>query len=32
LVGREIALDDAPAALMAMDEFVGTGISVITKF
>ncbi len=32
LVGREIALDDAPAALMAMDEFVGTGISVITRF
>ncbi len=32
LVGREIALDDAPAALMAMDEFVGTGIRVITRF
>ena len=32
LVGRHIALDDAPAALMAMDQFDGTGISVITQF
>jgi alcohol dehydrogenase len=32
LVGREIALVDAPAALMAMDRFEGTGISVVTTF
>ena len=32
LVGRQISLDEAPAALMAMDKFEGTGISVITKF
>ncbi len=32
LVGRHISLDDAPAALMAMDRFEGTGISVITRF
>ena len=32
LVGRHITLDDAPAALMAMDQFDGTGISVITQF
>ncbi len=32
LVGRHISLDDAPAALMAMDRFDGTGISVITTF
>jgi alcohol dehydrogenase len=30
LIGRTIGLDDAPAALMAMDKFAGTGISVIT--
>jgi alcohol dehydrogenase len=32
LVGRKISLDEAPAALMAMDRFEGTGISVITSF
>jgi alcohol dehydrogenase len=32
LVGRHITLDDAPAALMAMDQFDGLGISVITRF
>jgi alcohol dehydrogenase len=30
LVGRTISLDEAPAALMTMDKFAGTGISVIT--
>jgi alcohol dehydrogenase len=29
LIGRTIGLDDAPAALMEMDKFAGTGISVI---
>jgi alcohol dehydrogenase len=29
LIGRTIGLDEAPAALMAMDKFAGTGISVI---
>jgi alcohol dehydrogenase len=32
LVGRHIGLSDAPSALMRMDEFEGTGISVITSF
>jgi alcohol dehydrogenase len=32
LIGKEIALDEAPAALMAMDRFEGTGISVVTRF
>ena len=32
LVGKHLALDEAPAALMAMDQFEGTGISVITRF
>ena len=32
LVGKQIRLDEAPAALMAMDRFEGTGISVITSF
>jgi alcohol dehydrogenase len=32
LVGREISLNEAPAALMAMDDFTGTGISVVTRF
>jgi alcohol dehydrogenase len=32
LVGRHISLDEAPAALMAMDKFEGTGISVVTRF
>jgi alcohol dehydrogenase len=30
LIGTTIGLDEAPAALMAMDKFAGTGISVIT--
>jgi alcohol dehydrogenase len=29
LVGRHISLDEAPAALMAMDKFEGTGITII---
>ncbi len=32
LIGRLFTLDDAPAALMAMDKYDGTGISVITQF
>jgi alcohol dehydrogenase len=32
LVGKHISLDEAPAALMAMDRFEGLGISVITRF
>jgi alcohol dehydrogenase len=32
LIGRTIALADAPAALMAMDQFSGTGITVISAF
>jgi len=32
LVGKRISLDDAPRALMDMDKFEGTGISVITSF
>lgn len=32
LLGREIALDEAPAALAAMDRFEGRGITVITRF
>lgn len=32
LIGRHITLDEAPAALMAMDKFDGLGISVITQF
>lgn len=32
LIGREIALDEAPAALMAMDRFDGIGITVVTRF
>jgi alcohol dehydrogenase len=32
LVGKTISLEEAPAALMAMDRFEGTGISVITSF
>lgn len=32
LIGKHITLDDAPAALMAMNSFDGLGISVITKF
>lgn len=30
LIGKEIGLDAAPAALMAMDKFEGTGMTVIT--
>ncbi len=32
LIGKHITLDEAPAALMAMDKYDGTGISVITRF
>lgn len=32
LVGRRMTLDEAPAALMAMDRFEGTGIGVVTSF
>lgn len=32
LLGEEIALDEAPAALMAMDRFEGRGITVVTRF
>jgi alcohol dehydrogenase len=32
LVGKRISLDESPTALMAMDRFEGTGISVITSF
>lgn len=32
LIGRHYGLDEAPAALMAMDRFEGTGIGVITRF
>ena len=32
LVGRTMSLDEAPAALMAMDRFDGVGIGVVTRF
>jgi alcohol dehydrogenase len=32
LIGRSISLDEAPQALMAMDQFAGTGITVIDRF
>jgi alcohol dehydrogenase len=32
LVGRTYALDEAPAALMAMGDFEGVGIGVVTRF
>jgi len=32
LIGRTISLDEAPTALMAMDQFAGTGITVISSF
>jgi alcohol dehydrogenase len=32
LIGRTIQLDEAPAALMTMDQFAGTGITVIASF
>ena len=32
LIGKKISLDEAPAALTAMDSFEGTGIGVVTRF
>jgi len=32
LVGKKISLDEAPAALMAMGDFDGIGIGVVTQF
>jgi alcohol dehydrogenase len=32
LIGKRIGLDEAPEALMNMDRFEGTGISVVTRF
>ncbi|MGE0283168.1 MAG: zinc-binding dehydrogenase, partial [Rhizobiaceae bacterium] len=32
LIGRTYSLDEASAALMAMDKFEGTGIGVVTRF
>ena len=32
LVGKKITLEEAPAALMAMDRFEGIGINVVTSF
>jgi alcohol dehydrogenase len=32
LVGRHISLEDAPAALVAMNDFAGVGIGVIDRF
>lgn len=32
LLGKRISLEEAPAALMAMDRFEGTGIGVIDRF
>ena len=32
LVGKRMRLDEAPAALMKMDQFPGIGISVVTSF
>jgi alcohol dehydrogenase len=32
LIGSRISLDEAPAELAAMDQFKGTGISVVTRF
>ena len=32
LVGRRIALDEAPAALAAMDRFPGVGVTVVDRF
>ena len=32
LIGRTYSLDEAPAALMAMGNFEGTGIGVVTQF
>ena len=32
LVGRRISLEQSIAALMAMDKFEGTGVTVVTEF
>ncbi|OQM77605.1 zinc-dependent alcohol dehydrogenase family protein [Manganibacter manganicus] len=32
LIGKRIGLEDAPAALMAMSDFEGIGIGVVTRF
>jgi alcohol dehydrogenase len=32
LIGQTISLDEAPTALMTMDEFAGIGITVIASF
>ena len=32
MIGKAIALDEAPAALAAMNDFAGTGITVIDRF
>ncbi|MGP2492468.1 zinc-dependent alcohol dehydrogenase family protein [Mesorhizobium sp. PUT5] len=32
LIGRTMSLEEAPAALMAMDTFAGIGIGVVTRF
>jgi alcohol dehydrogenase len=32
LIGKTLSLDEAPAALMAMDRFEGLGIGVVTRF
>jgi len=32
LIGRTITLDEAPTALMTLDQFAGTGITVIDRF
>jgi alcohol dehydrogenase len=32
LIGRTISLDEAPSALMTLDQFAGTGITVIAGF
>ncbi len=32
LIGKHLSLEEAPAALMAMDRFEGLGISVVTRF
>lgn len=32
LIGKHMSLEEAPAALMAMDRFEGLGIGVVTKF
>jgi len=32
LIGRTIKLDEAPAALMTLDQFASTGITVIASF